>query len=188
MFMPQTHAQSNADLNDLQADLSYWRSLWTSRLESPNENPCGHPPTGPWSLGRAAPYSHCFQGFAPRARSSTAEACTSSWNATRRWRLPSPCCLSASRHGACGAAVRLAPASDTHSSALGVLGLLWTAHLGGTVVYEFGGGVPTTVLEGALQERSMSHSHDEAEKQSHDEGATSADQERMHGAADHEHE
>ena len=73
-------------------------------------------------------------------------------------------------------------------SAFGVLGLLWTAHLGGTVVYEFGGGVPTTVLEGALQERSMSHSHDEAEEESHDEGATSADQERTPGAAEHEHE
>ena len=72
-------------------------------------------------------------------------------------------------------------------SAFGVLGLLWTAHLGGTVVYEFGGGVPTTVLEGALQERSMSHTHGETEEHG-DEKAASPDQEQAPAAADHEHE
>ena len=47
------------------------------------------------------------------------------------------------------------------ASGLGVLLVLWTAHLGGTIVYEFGGGVPTPVLEGALQERQREHSHEQ---------------------------
>jgi len=44
-------------------------------------------------------------------------------------------------------------------SGVGVLLVLWTAHLGGAVVYEFGGGLRTEVLEGALQERQRGHSH-----------------------------
>ena len=44
-------------------------------------------------------------------------------------------------------------------SGLGVVLLLWTTHLGGAVVYEFGGGLRTEVLEGALQERQREHAH-----------------------------
>ncbi len=33
------------------------------------------------------------------------------------------------------------------------LTILWTTHIGSTIVYEYGGGIPTAVLEGALQER-----------------------------------
>jgi uncharacterized membrane protein len=40
---------------------------------------------------------------------------------------------------------------------VGALGLLWTAHVGGVIVYGYGGGIPTQVLEGALAERSASH-------------------------------
>ena len=46
-------------------------------------------------------------------------------------------------------------------SGLGVLVLLWTAHLGGAMVYEYGGGLPTEVLESALQERQREHSHEQ---------------------------
>ncbi len=47
-------------------------------------------------------------------------------------------------------------------SGLGVVALLWTTHLGGAIVYEYGGGVPTEVLEGALQERQRGHTHESA--------------------------
>ena len=63
-------------------------------------------------------------------------------------------------------------------SGVGVLLLLWTAHLGGTVVYEYGGGLPTEVLEGALQERQREHSHEQ------DVADSSADA----AAGDHQHD
>jgi hypothetical protein len=47
------------------------------------------------------------------------------------------------------------------ASGLGVLLVLWTTHLGGTIVYEYGGGGPTSVREGALQEREREHAHEE---------------------------
>ena len=46
-------------------------------------------------------------------------------------------------------------------SGLGVLLLLWTARLGTAVVYEYGGGLPTEVLEGALQERQRGSLHEQ---------------------------
>ena len=42
---------------------------------------------------------------------------------------------------------------------VGVLFLTWTAHLGGTIVFRHGGGIPTTVMEGAMEERAIGHSH-----------------------------
>lgn len=69
-------------------------------------------------------------------------------------------------------------------SGLGVLLVLWTAHLGGSIVYEYGGGVPTNVLQGALQERSREHTHDEGEA---DLEATGVDTAGSAGA-EHEHD
>ncbi len=63
-------------------------------------------------------------------------------------------------------------------SGLGVLLLLWTAHLGGTVVYEYGGGLPTEVLEGALQERQRGHLHEQEAVASNADAA----------AGDHQHD
>ncbi len=58
------------------------------------------------------------------------------------------------------------------TAVIGVVLMLWTAHLGGTIVYEYGGGIPTPVLEGALEERAREHSHADSNS----------------GAAEHEHD
>jgi uncharacterized membrane protein len=79
-------------------------------------------------------------------------------------------------------------------STVGVLAVLWTAHLGGSIVYEYGGGVPTSVLEGALQERAVGHSHGEGEE--HDHAAPTAapadsaqgDHTHAPGTPEHEHD
>ena len=42
--------------------------------------------------------------------------------------------------------------------------LFWTAHVGGTIVFRHGGGVPTDVLDAALAERAAGHSHDPGEE------------------------
>ncbi len=51
--------------------------------------------------------------------------------------------------------------------ALGALFLIWTSHVGGTIVYRHGGGIPTSVMEGALQERSTGHAHASGEEHEH---------------------
>ncbi len=43
--------------------------------------------------------------------------------------------------------------------------IFWTAHVGGTIVYRYAGGLPTDVLEGALEERTVNHKHDPGEEQ-----------------------
>jgi uncharacterized membrane protein len=91
------------------------------------------------------------------------------------------------RRGALGPRER--PAFTT-ISALGALFVLWTAHVGGTIVYGYGGGVPTSVLQGALEERTTGHSHAPGEE--HDEAATDSTAEEEHtdppGTPEHEHE
>ncbi len=52
--------------------------------------------------------------------------------------------------------------------AVAVLFLIWTAHLGGTIVFRHGGGIPTTVMEGAMEERATGHSHAGVEEHEHD--------------------
>jgi uncharacterized membrane protein len=54
-------------------------------------------------------------------------------------------------------------------AAVGALAVVWTAHIGGTMVYRYGGGIPTDVLEGALEERAAGHTHGPGEE--HDDGA-----------------
>ena len=68
---------------------------------------------------------------------------------------------------------------------VGALAILWTAHIGGTIVYEYGGGIPTAVLEGALQERATEHTHGPGEE--HEEGETAAGEQADTAAADHTH-
>ncbi|MFQ5703324.1 MAG: DUF2231 domain-containing protein [Gemmatimonadales bacterium] len=46
--------------------------------------------------------------------------------------------------------------------------LFWTAHVGGTIVFRHGGGVPTEVLTGALAERAAGHTHDPGEEDDDD--------------------
>jgi uncharacterized membrane protein len=57
-------------------------------------------------------------------------------------------------------------------SGLGVVLVLWTAHLGGAMVYEFGGGVPTEVMQGALTERERGHTHEQGTDPSSGDSAT----------------
>ncbi|NIM49824.1 MAG: DUF2231 domain-containing protein [Gemmatimonadales bacterium] len=78
-------------------------------------------------------------------------------------------------------------------SAVGVLAVLWTAHVGGTIVYGYGGGVPTPVLEGALAERAAGHAHEPGEE--HDDNTAEADSSAQGddhtdppGTPEHEHE
>jgi uncharacterized membrane protein len=72
---------------------------------------------------------------------------------------------------------------------LGALGILWTAHVGGTIVYGYGGGIPTQVLEGALSERTLGHSHGPAEAEEEGEAdADTADHVDPPGTPPHEHE
>ncbi len=68
---------------------------------------------------------------------------------------------------------------------VGALVILWTAHIGGTIVYEYGGGIPTAVLEGALQERATGHTHGPGEE--HEEGETAVGEQADTAAADHTH-
>ncbi len=69
---------------------------------------------------------------------------------------------------------------------LGVLFLFWTAHVGGTIVFRHGGGIPTEVLQGALQERTLEHTHAPGEEH---ETAVTADSisESQEGEEDHAH-
>lgn len=46
--------------------------------------------------------------------------------------------------------------------------LFWTAHVGGTIVFRHGGGVPTDVLDAALAERAAGHSLDPGDEHNYD--------------------
>lgn len=50
---------------------------------------------------------------------------------------------------------------------VGMLAIAWVAHLGGTMVYRYGGGVPTSVMREALEERAVGHSHAAGEAHDH---------------------
>ena len=69
--------------------------------------------------------------------------------------------------------------------------VFWTAHVGATIVYRHGGGLPTDVLEGALEERTVGHTHGPNEEQG-DEAvetgtAVDADHSDPPGTPAHEH-
>lgn len=82
---------------------------------------------------------------------------------------------------------------------VGMLAIGWVAHLGGTMVYRYGGGVPTSVLREALEERAAGHSHAAGEEHDHADAAPppsargdSAEDSTGHshppGTPEHEHE
>lgn len=76
-------------------------------------------------------------------------------------------------------------------STVGVLGILWTAHLGGTIVYEYGGGIPTRALEDVLRDRAAGHVHEGGAAHEHGPGETPdhapTDTAGQAAGADHEH-
>lgn len=45
------------------------------------------------------------------------------------------------------------------AATVGALGIIYVAHLGGTVVFRHAGGIPTPVLQEALAERAQEHEH-----------------------------
>jgi uncharacterized membrane protein len=55
------------------------------------------------------------------------------------------------------------------AATVGALGIIYVAHLGGTIVFRHAGGVPTPVLQEALTERTGTHQHAPGEE--HDEAA-----------------
>lgn len=54
-------------------------------------------------------------------------------------------------------------------------GVVFVAHLGGTVVFRHGGGIPTSVLEAAIAERESGHEHAEGEEHDHDPAGAEVD-------------
>lgn len=68
-------------------------------------------------------------------------------------------------------------------AAAGAIFVLWTAHLGGRIVFEHAGGIPTDVLEGAVRDRLAEHEHEPGEE--HDEPSAGADS--SESEADHNH-
>jgi uncharacterized membrane protein len=74
---------------------------------------------------------------------------------------------------------------------IGALWTLWTAHIGGTIVFDFGGGVPTDVLQGALSERAAPHTHGSGVVENPAADSTAADTVQVHvdppGTPPHQH-
>jgi uncharacterized membrane protein len=56
------------------------------------------------------------------------------------------------------------------AATLAALGIVYVAHLGGTLVFRHGAGVPTAALQEALTERNAGHEHAEGEEHEHVEG------------------
>ncbi len=55
------------------------------------------------------------------------------------------------------------------AATVGALGIIYVAHLGGTIVFRHAGGVPTPALQEALSERAQGHEHAPGEE--HEEAA-----------------
>jgi uncharacterized membrane protein len=74
------------------------------------------------------------------------------------------------------------------AATVGALGIIWVAHLGGTIVFRHGGGIPSTVMQEALRERSGGHEHEPGEE--HDStaaGTAMGDSAKADSAAGHTH-
>lgn len=56
------------------------------------------------------------------------------------------------------------------ASTLAAVGIVYVAHLGGTIVFRHAGGVPTAALQEALAERTAGHQHGEDQEHEHAEG------------------
>jgi uncharacterized membrane protein len=75
------------------------------------------------------------------------------------------------------------------AATVGALGVIWVAHLGGTIVFRHGGGVPSAVMEEALRERTGEHEHGPGEEHEHAEPAdTAAGHTHPPGTPPHEHD
>ncbi len=73
-------------------------------------------------------------------------------------------------------------------AAVGALLVFWVGHVGGTIVYRYGGGVPTDVMQGALADRTAGHIHAGGADHDHGPGPAPADSSAADSsAADHEH-
>jgi len=80
------------------------------------------------------------------------------------------------------------------AATVGALGIIYVAHLGGTIVFRHAGGVPTPALQEALRERTQTHEHAPGEE--HEEGvppdsaAAKADTGHTHapGTPPHDHD
>lgn len=75
------------------------------------------------------------------------------------------------------------------AATVGALGIIWVAHLGGTIVFRHGGGIPTSVMEEALRERTGEHEHEPGEEHAPAAGAADSAGEHTHppGTPPHEH-
>ncbi len=81
-------------------------------------------------------------------------------------------------------------------SVLGTLLLFYVGHLGGSLVFRYGAGVPTATLESALADRAAGHEHAPGEEHDHDSapvdsaaaaGQASGDHDHPQGTPPHEH-
>ena len=74
------------------------------------------------------------------------------------------------------------------AAAVSALLLFWGAHLGRTIVYRYGGGIPTETMEAAMADRKAGHTNAPGEE--HDHGDASAPADNMSAdttASDHTH-
>jgi uncharacterized membrane protein len=80
------------------------------------------------------------------------------------------------------------------AATVGALGIIYVAHLGGTVVFQHAGGIPTPALQEALAERTQEHEHAPGEEHAPampaDSAAAKADTGHAHapGTPPHQHE
>lgn len=79
------------------------------------------------------------------------------------------------------------------AATVGALGIVYVAHLGGTIVFRHAGGVPTAALQEALTERTAAHEHapgEEHEEAAPSDTAAKADTGHTHapGTPPHQHD
>ncbi|MBI2073897.1 MAG: DUF2231 domain-containing protein, partial [Gemmatimonadetes bacterium] len=80
------------------------------------------------------------------------------------------------------------------AATVGALGIIYVAHLGGTIVFRHAGGVPTPALQQALKERTQEHEHAPGEEPEQaapaDTAAAEADTGHTHppGTPPHQHD
>lgn len=80
------------------------------------------------------------------------------------------------------------------ASVIGLLGVVWVASVGGTIMFEHAGGIETRILESSLEDRQAGHAHEPgAEDHEHPPGTPEHEHEptdstTASGAAEHEHE
>lgn len=73
------------------------------------------------------------------------------------------------------------------ATAFSALILFWGAHLGGTIVYRHGGGIPTEVMDAAMADRAAGHAHAPGEEHDHDDASPSDSASADSTTGDHTH-